>query len=473
MNLLKSGTIVTSSSMFNAAVSFGGIVLLAKLVPSTELGTFFLFQAALGLLSIPADIGINGAIEKRVSEGQAGSEILGTALTVKLVLLGLLTWVLLLFRGPVQSYLDMPVVHLLVVGLLFQQTSQVSIRTLRGEMRVAQASILQTLRKTLWIFGGVLSAFLDLGAIGLVYALLGSYVLISVAGGILQQTGVTGFSRESLRSIVNYSRYNAITSVGGSVYNWVDTAMLGLFVGGTLIAAYEIAWRVSRLGLVVSRSVVVTTFPKISEWASRKEYETIAHAVSKSLVPALVLAIPSFFGILLLAPDILTVVYGPEYVVAAAALTVLSLETVIRAANQVYSRCLHALNQPGLGARATVVAIGANLVLNWTFIAEFGVLGAAVATSVSFVLKFVIEYRYLSQFVPVVVPTRDAAVIIGASFAMVTVLYFLKQVLPFRPLWSLVIMLSVGVSSYLGFLLLSTSMREYISAVVTQVRPDQ
>lgn len=471
MRLVRTGSIVTLFSAVNAVASFLGIVLLARIVPSAELGKFFLFQATLGILSIPTSAGINGAVEKRISEGSDGRRILGAAISIKLLILIIVGGGVILLGEYVNSYVGTPVASLLVIGLFFQEGTRLGFRTLRGEKRVSAASILQSARIFLWICGAIGAALLGFGVEGLIYAFLGSYLLMAVACVTLQETGLSRFSTKQIRSIITYAKHNAITSVGGSFYGWMDTAVLGFFVGSSLIAAYEVAWRLSKVGLIVSKSASITTFPQISEWAQKGMQEKISTTVSESFVPALLIVVPVFVGSLLLAQDILSTLYGPEYAVAAGAFTILAAERIIKASNHIISRCLHAIDRPDLSARATVVAILVNLVLNWFLIQSFGIIGAALATSISFAIKLGIEYIYLIQLIKFELPLRALLNISASATAMAAILLLVDPVIQIGPTASLVVSIVFGATCYFAFLLVSKPMRRRAVVVINQMGP--
>jgi len=331
--------------------------------------------------------------------------------------------------------------------------------------------MLRSTRIIVWISGAVGAALFGFGLKGLIYALLGSHLLIAAACVMLQETGLSLFSTEEIRSIISYAKHNAITSIGGSVYGWMDTAILGFFVGSSLIAAYEVAWRLSKLGLIVSRSASITTFPQISEWAQQGMHEKVSTTVSMSFIPALLIVVPVFVGSLLLAPAILSVLYGPEYAVAAVAFIILAAERIIKASNHIISRCLHAIDRPDLSVRATVIAILLNLVLNWVLIQDLGIVGAALATSISFAVKLVIEYIYLSRLIHFELPMRAFLTISASAAAMAFVLLVVGPVVQIGQTKSLVVLITLGAICYFVFLLVSKSMRRHAVVVINQLRP--
>jgi len=466
MNIRRSGTIVTISTLLNAVISFMGIIILSNITKQGELGTFFLFQAVLGISSIPAAAGVNGAIEKRISQGEQGSVVLTTAVIIKSLLLIIIAAALIIAKQQINAYIGAEVTILLIICMILREGGHIVFRTMRGEKRVAMASILQMLQVVSWTFGGILLSFFGFGALGLVYSLLTSYFFMISAGLVSLQIEFGQFSTDTAKSIYQYAKYNAVTSVSGTIYVWMDTVILGLFVGNNLIAAYEIAWRVSKIGLVVSRSVSMTTFPQLSEWADEGKSDKISEIVSESLTPALIIVVPAFFGVTIIGSDILGLLYGSAYVVATTAFVTLSLERIIKSITQVITRCLHAMDYPHLSARASVLAVAANIILNFLLIPRLNILGAAIATAVSFGFKFLVEVYYLNNLINITLPTRDILAISASSIIMSIFILVVNNYLGLEnEIYLLCVIITSAILYFISVLTFS-SIREKMSGVI-------
>lgn len=72
---------------------------------------------------------------------------------------------------------------------------------------------------------------------------------------------------------------------------------------------------------------------------------------------------------------------------------------VKEAGQVVFGRSLQAVNRPDLAARATIVGVALNLVLNVVLVWEFGITGAAVATMVaSLVSGLLLHYLSIKNY---------------------------------------------------------------------------
>jgi len=315
-------------------------------------------------------------------------------------------------------------------------------------------------RQATWVGVGILFVSQGFGSVGLVYGLLSGLVLTLVWGWYKVSVRPEYPSREHARSLFDYGKYNIVSSVGGYFYNWMDVAIIGLFLSQADVGAYEIAWRVTSVVILFSRSIASAIFPQISEWSSEGAKNEIEDLLPQVITPSLILVIPAFFGTLLLSEEILGLVFGSEYTIAALALTILMFDQVTEAGQVVFGRSLQAVNRPDLAARATIVGVALNLALNVILIWEFGITGAAIATMVaSLVSGLLLHYYYLSRIISINVPYRE---LIGCSLAatsMMFILLGLRDVIVVDTIRELLLTVFIGVVTYGVSLLIFPSLR--------------
>lgn len=85
MNLAQSSLKIFAANAASTVIGFLGLTFFARELRPHQLNVFFLFQALLEVIGIPADFGIGGAVNKRISEGKPNDEIFSTALLLKLI----------------------------------------------------------------------------------------------------------------------------------------------------------------------------------------------------------------------------------------------------------------------------------------------------------------------------------------------------------------------------------------------------
>jgi len=431
MDLRDSILKLFSGSIVLALVEFAAIAWFTQTLGTGPMGSFFVFQAVVGMLGIPVDLGISKAAEKQLSSTGATGEILTTAALTKGALM--LPWIgaLVLSTPRVESYVGVAgVVPLVVLGLVAAQSRGLTLRLLAGQMRVDKNAALKVLGKLTWVAVGVALVEYGWGARALIVAYIAGRFATAL-GALVRMDLAVGLPRVArARSLVDFGRYVFVGNVGGFVYQWMDVAILRLFVGVDLVGAYEIAWRVASVAMMLTEAIRTSLFPQISQWHAEDRLEEIESAFEQWLQIPLYLTIPALAGAVVLGREVLGTLFGPETVVAYPVLVVFMTEKILRSVQLVLGPSLFAMDKPSLGYRGSMAAIVTNLVLNVALVPQFGIIGAAVATTLSAATAAVVALTYVTRFVDVVVPWGRIAWSVGAATVMGLVVYALQPSLP-------------------------------------------
>ena len=425
MNIAKSSLKLFGANIIGAAIQFVGITYFARELGAASVGVFFLFEALLGMLAIPADFGLRGALEKRVSEGESRGAFLSSTVALKVLPVSIILLGIFLGEPYINDYLGANVALLLGLAIVLQEVSQLSLAVLRGELRVGETAVLRVVRQGTWFLVSFLLINQGYGSSSLIYGLITGLVLMSLCGWFKCSVTPGRPTWEHARSLFRYGRFNFISSIGGYFYNWMDIAILGLFLTQAHVGAYEIAWRVSAIVMLLSRAIAKSAFPEVSRLDANDDQGRIEDIVRDTITPSMVLVIPSMVGAAILSRDILRLVFGPEFTIAWVVLIILMSEKLFQSVHIILGRALQGINRPDLAAYATVVSVVANLVLNVVLIYQFGLVGAAFATTLSFILNTTLHGYYLSKFIKVEFPIKELSWLSISAIGMGIALWFI------------------------------------------------
>ena len=469
MNIARSSLKLFLANIANAGIQFIGIVYFARILGSTQMGIFFLFQVVLGLLTIPADFGVRGAVKKRISEGKFQGEYLSSAIAFKLLPISVIILCILLVRSYLENYIGTAVAVPLIIALLLQEALKLSTAVLSGELRVGETAILKVTRNTTWVLvGSVLIAY-GLEADAIIYGLVAGMGVSALWGWYKVSIPLKEPSLIYIRSLFDYSKYSFISSVGGYLYNWTDVAIIGLFLTQAAVGAYEIAWRVSAISLLFSRAIASTIFPQVSEWEANDAQEHIEGLITRSITPSLFLVIPAFFGTVLFSEEILSIVFDEEYTIAASVLILLMGDKVFQAVHLIIGKSLQAINKPDLAARAAIASLIVNIGLNIIFVLQFGIIGAAFATVISSLLNDLLHFLYLRRFISVSFPKREMTECVLASGIMGVILYGFTITYTIQNLPELTFVVLLGIIIYTCTVLLMPNLRFRIYKAIDRI----
>ncbi|PSP75005.1 polysaccharide biosynthesis protein [Halobacteriales archaeon QS_3_64_16] len=459
MNIAKSSAKLFASRAARALFLFIGTTYFARQLGASEIGVFFLFQALVRLLSVIADFGLRGAIEKRMSEGRHAPTILSAGVSLKLAPLSIVAAAVWLLRGFVNEYLGADLAPLLLVAVVLYESSRLSIDVLRGRMRAGETASLEVLEQATWLLTGAALLELGFGVRALVYALLVGYAMMTLGGLYKQPPRVARPSMSMMRSIADYAKYHSVNIAGGYVYSWMDLAIIGLFLTQADVGAYEVAWRISLFATILSTSIGVAIFPQMSAWDTSGAIDRIESLIPTAMVFSALFVIPAFVAMPVLSADILRVLFGQEYTIASAALIVLMSQKVISAIGTTITKALNAIDRPNLRARATVGSLLTNVVLNVVLVLQFGLLGAAVATTIAAAINTGIQVYYLSRFVTIDFPYYDVGWLAFSSLCMAAIIFGIKSIYTVNAIVGLAGIVLVGGATYTAFVFVSPRLR--------------
>lgn len=469
MNLARSSLKIFAANIVSAGLGFLGITYFAREVGAATIGAFFLFQALLGILTIPADFGLRGAVEKRISEGDSQSQLLSSAIALKTVPLIIIVIGILLLRPLINNYLGARLAILLAAAIVLQETAQLAIFVLKGELRVGETAILRIARQTTWVGVGAFFVTHGYGSVGLVYGLLAGFGVMLVGGWYKISVTPDRPSIPDARSLFDYGKYNLISSIGGKLYSWTDVAVIGFFLTQTQVGAYEIAWRVTAISLLFSKAIAGTIFPQVSEWKSKDLDERIGGIITQSITPTLFFVIPAFLGTAVFSEEILTIVFGEEYAIAAVVLVLLMCDKVFQSVQLLIGRSLQAIDKPNLAAQAAIISLVVNILLNIVFVIEFGILGAALATVISSLLNDLLHFIYLRRFISFRFPRREILECLSASGMMAIILYGISVTYAIQSIGKLISSIVFGIVVYIIAVFLMPNLRDRLFDTLRRV----
>ncbi|NHX41494.1 MULTISPECIES: polysaccharide biosynthesis C-terminal domain-containing protein [Haloarcula] len=449
MSLSRTAAVEFSSRVGRALIAVALLAVFVRLLGADRFGSFILFEAVLALATIVVDLGIGSAVQKRMSEG-SGGKILITAIGLQTALLVPVGGMLLVLSDVVDGYMGAPLTTYLVPAIAAHQLMRLGLHALRGELRVAEAAVLQLAAELLVLLGGYLLVVNGGGVTKLIWAFIGSRAAVAALALFRLNTPAEAPTRPTISSILQFSKYNFVASgLGGSMYKWIDTFLIGLFLTQELVTAYETAWRVSMSVALASQAIGSTMFPQVSDWHAEGRLAEIRRTVSDGLSGALVVVFPAIVGSFFFASSVLSVAFGTRTSVAAGALVILVVGKFPEAVNNVVSRTLFGLDKPRPVAFAAMVFIVLNLSLNVLLIPRFGLIGAAVGTTVAFFVNTGLNVLSLNEIVSVKPQWRTIGVCVVAAVLMGVVLSIVTIELAVESLTGLAAVIGVGSVVYI------------------------
>jgi O-antigen/teichoic acid export membrane protein len=296
------------------------------------------------------------------------------------------------------------------------------------------------------LVGAVVVLLLGWGVIGLI-GLHFAARLISLAVAVIVFIAridffpTPAFSLANSIQMLKNSLPFAVNILTTTVYIQVDLVLLGIWSGDEASGYYRAATSLIIPLAVFAASLNFALFPNMARsfLTSIDQTKRMLEASTRYLF---MLGWPIGLGMTLLAPAIITLVYGHSFQPSIIALRVLALVVPMRYVNNALGTGLTAVNLQGIRSLIILAGAGTNLLLNIMLIPRYSYLGASYATLVTELLILALLAWSVNVRVGKLNLTYTFGKIIVAGIMMAGVTYVLRDSY-------LIINVSVSATTYL------------------------
>lgn len=375
--------------------------ILVRILGPEGYGTYAVVMAVFGPLMILVSSGVDSGTRKYLAEDRDEENwqdnvfgfffrlavifaLMGSALLLVSVQTGLID----IHPGEQYAFYF----YLLAVVTIFAQFREISHRALLGLKLEHISEPLFVLQKALFFVFAISLAYLGYGVSGVLLGHIIADATITVLGLILLSRHVSlsaifertpvEFPRKELLSFNNLSIVYIFLLT--SLYH-VDVLMLEAFVETEQVGYYKAALVLAEFLWVAPKAVQSVMIQSASEMWHNEQVERITTLASKATRYILLLTVIMALGIAVLSAEFVPRYYGSEFEGTITPLILLLPGTVGFAVARPILSVSHARGDMRVMIFATGAAAIMNVILNALLIPQFGIEGAAVATSLGYI----------------------------------------------------------------------------------------
>lgn len=426
--------------------------ILSRLLEPEAFGLVALAWVFIGLTDVVAEQGLVDALVQRKHVTKAD---LDTAFWMTMGL-GLVLMVLLAALAvPIATALDQdalaPVLVVLALVIPIGSLSHVQRAILRRDLAFRSLALRTLVGVAVGSVVGVGAALLGFG----VWSLVAQRIATQLTGTVVLWRVTPwrpGFAVDmaDARQLFGFGKH----VVGFRLLNFynanVDNFLVGAVLGPVALGFYTVGYRILRMVIQLTSnlidSVAYPLYARLQDDPAR-----FRRAYYKSSGFAALVAFPAFTMLLVLAPELVSVLFGPQWSESVPVMQVLAILGLVRSVNYANSSSLTALGKPSW----RVVIVGITSVLNTAafLVAVYygGIVAVAAAAMGVGIAVTPISYWALHRLVPFSVG-RYLRLIAGpavAAAALAVAVVAVHYVLPdARALVSLLVLSAVGVLVY-------------------------
>jgi O-antigen/teichoic acid export membrane protein len=377
---------------------------LARLLNPDEYGLLFLTISILGIFRIFSTLGIPKSCAKYISqykevEPKLVRYVIRTSYLLIILSMSVMILLLLLSHRYISSLVGEPQLStflLVGVGFIISTTFLSIVQApLWGFEAIQDRAILQALTdasRLCFAFGFVLLGWGGLGAFA-------GYIIAPAIAACLgfpyfyfryyqncEENNNNSNNKELAKKIIRYAIPLTATNASKILDNRNDILLIAFFVDSTAVGFYTIGKQITRFLHSPLSALATTLSPTFQAQKAKGNPEIATKIYKESISHGLIFYFTAGAGLIIIAEPAINIILGTEYSDAIPVLRVLTIWGLLQSVMTISNQALDFLGRAKTRAIAFGASSGINFILNIVFIPMYGIVGAAVATVISYSL---------------------------------------------------------------------------------------
>ena len=390
--LIKNMRVQAASHVASLALGLAMAAVLSRHLGVEGYGQFNYVFAFFYFFLTLNDFGVDIVVLREISQQrERAGQIIGAMLSFKVLLAAvwmLTVWTVIAFMGFQGELRTGLMVYALILPIVALQLPGAIFRAL---LKMEYPSVIGFFNRCMALVLVVVVAWLGYGLVGLISALV-TVELISLLVMLRYArryvTTEWRFDLRLWRTVLRSSVPIAVATMLTAVINRIDFLMLERMTNLTQVGLYAAAYKITNLLEAFPQMIMATMYPLMSRYATTDAVSLRGVARQSRLILATA-AVPVGLGVTLLGPLVIRLLFGDAYAEAGLALQILIWSTVCIYMAITGGSLLIALGREKLNLAILGVAATINVGLNLFWIPRWGFLGAASATTVTYIVILV------------------------------------------------------------------------------------
>ncbi len=457
----------------NVIVTLKGFILipiLTKTLGAEFYGIYTLIVATISFLAPLCTLGLGYAIvrflgpekaKEKVSKGVSSILVVTSliALAVSILLFVFSRPLSAAFFGGVDATFYIKIAAFLVFQATFGQIMANYLPAFQQMKRYAIFTISQTIGEIALTAYLVLVA--DWGLSGAIVSMLITRALVSLLGFFWIKSDIK-ISTPSFSTVKDYLPLTLPLLPIALCYwfiNLGDRYVIGYFMGADAVGIYSAAYGLGGVVAFFYVPIAIVLLPAITGLYEDNKIQEVKTHLSYSLKFLLMFAIPSVFGLSVLSRSVLETLTTSEFIGGYVVVSIVALATILFNCGNIYVNVLYLFKKTKMIGLIYGGLALLNVVMNILLVPFIGIIGAAIATLITFMTQLVVASKMSSKGLQFGIDFRFIVKSVISSAVMAIVAWQLNPV----GLINILISVIIAVVVYFGVLILlrGFTRREY------------
>jgi O-antigen/teichoic acid export membrane protein len=456
-SLLRSILSIFSGKLARIIISLAFTPILVRVLSQTDYGLYASVFAGFSIVTLLSKGGLFDATRKTIAEYKDDttevSSVISTALALSVIYAVLTTLsILLILQIDLIPSRYVAYIWILSTVILFTNIFAVVRGAFYGFQRESIGEGLQITRQLVYSILALSLAYVGYGVVGVFTGYALSFMILSVLGVLILSKYYSfsiGQIREYGREIASYGGFQLIGGLSATLLYKSDILLVEIFKGGTSTALYKSAIVPAEMIWFVPSVIQLAFLQRSASLWEDDDIEQINSNIQSGIKYGILSLTLFGGGLFILAEPFLSVYFGTNYADAELTLKLLIFGTFFLGISRTVVPVLQATGFVRESELITFVGLFINIILNVTLIPRYGIFGAGIGTTVSYIAIFLgnVAIWFRSPFD--MVPLQWVSRLIFFQIIFVGIFATIVTIFNFVPLVSLVAFPAVGFAVFL------------------------
>ena len=395
--IAKNTLVLLIAQIVSMGLGFFYIMYTARYLGAEGFGVLSFGLAFTGIFSVFTDLGLSQLTVREVARDKTlASKYIGNIMTMKLFFV-FLTLVLIIFFINILEYPKntVYVVYFLSASIILNGFIQ-SFKSIYQAYEKMEYVSLFNILNTIFLLAGVLIAInqkFNVIAFAAIYFI--SSFIILILNIFVLQIKFTKFSflmeMDFWKTTLKEALPFGLSSIFVVIYFYIDSVMLSLMKSDEVVGWYNASYKLVYILLFIPAVYFSSIYPVMSNLFINSK-DTLKFLYSTSLKYMLILGALMGISTVILADEIILLIYGTEYQPSILALMILIWAVFFSFLAHAPMYILNSTNKPVIYTKVVFIGMIVNVIMNLILIPKYSLNGASVATVFTEFLGFILLY---------------------------------------------------------------------------------
>jgi len=373
-------------------------IIFGNYLGASGLGLYSLVLIVYTIATLIGAMGIPAATVKFVAEFKEQRQRLNSFITCSLVnslIFGLIFMVVFYLLSPyIADFFHnsdlIILIQIISVGIPFFILSNTIIRLFNGLRRMGFFSFGLIFRSCLILVFSLVFIYLNLGITGPILAIVLSEIVTTVAVLILSRNIFSFIFTDYLEETRELIKFGVQLLLNDGTYFLdvnIDTIIVGYFLTSQEVGIYSVAIMFAQLLFIIPGAMAQVTYPALTEFYHKKIDSAMKSTLSKSIKYSFYVTSILGLGLILASSNIISLLLPPVFLQAVIPLSIIIYALMLYAPMTSVGSLWNAVNRPYIVSIFGIIWVTINAVINILLIPIYGIVGAAIATSTTYILR--------------------------------------------------------------------------------------